>query len=162
MLTRLRPQLSYANVTATLALVIALGTGSAYAANTIRSGDIVDGQVKRADLAASAVNSAKLEDNSVSRRRRPWRRRAWDRSASARSSKAGATRSRWRCPARRRARRRWFAADGPVQSGIVMLASRVPADHQVTLNVCNHSGTTMDGDQRPPGPGDDSAESTVR
>jgi hypothetical protein len=65
MLTRLRPQFSYANVTATLALVIALGTGSAYAANTIRSGDIVDGQVKRADLAASAVNSAKLKDNSV-------------------------------------------------------------------------------------------------
>ena len=29
MLTRLRPQFSYANVTATLALVIALGTGSA-------------------------------------------------------------------------------------------------------------------------------------
>ncbi len=73
MLTRLRPQLSYANVTATLALVIALGTGSAYAANTIRSGDIVDGQVKRADLAASAVNSAKLTDNSVSGRRHPWR-----------------------------------------------------------------------------------------
>jgi hypothetical protein len=37
----------------------------------------------------------------------------------------------------------WFAADGPVQSGIVMLASRVPADGEFTLNVCNHSGTSL-------------------
>ena len=39
----------YANVTATMALIVALG-GTAYAANTIRSGDIANGQVKSADI----------------------------------------------------------------------------------------------------------------
>ena len=142
MLTRLRPQFSYANVTATLALVIALGTGSAYAANTIRSGDIVDGQVKRADLAASAVNSAKLKDNSVA-------------AADVRGADVHGTISlspvvEGRCnqvtlavSGAKAGETAWFAADGPVQSGIVMLASRVPADGEVTLNVCNHSGTSM-------------------
>jgi hypothetical protein len=58
-------RLSYANVCSTLALVLALGTGGAYAANTIRSGDIVDGEVKNADLGASAVTSTKINDGSV-------------------------------------------------------------------------------------------------
>ncbi|MGI8595226.1 MAG: hypothetical protein ACR2ML_12845 [Solirubrobacteraceae bacterium] len=40
-------------MTATLALFVALG-GTAYAANTVRSKDIVDGQVKKADLAKNA------------------------------------------------------------------------------------------------------------
>jgi hypothetical protein len=52
--------LTYANLTSTLALVVALGTGTAYAANTIRSVDIVDGQVKNPDLAADAVGSGKI------------------------------------------------------------------------------------------------------
>ncbi len=50
MLRRLARRLTYANVVATLALVAALGTGGAYAANTIRSSDIVDGEVKSADV----------------------------------------------------------------------------------------------------------------
>ena len=41
----------YANVTSTLALVVALGGTGAYAANTIGSKDIGNGQVKSADLA---------------------------------------------------------------------------------------------------------------
>jgi hypothetical protein len=56
---------TYANVTATLALLFAVGGGSAYAANTISSGDIVDGQVKTVDLGAGAVTNAKLADNAV-------------------------------------------------------------------------------------------------
>ena len=40
---RLRERLSYANVMSSIAVILALGTGGAYAANTIRSSDIVDG-----------------------------------------------------------------------------------------------------------------------
>jgi hypothetical protein len=54
----------YANTTATLALIVALG-GTAYAANTIRSSDIINGQVKRVDLANNAVTSAKVLDGSL-------------------------------------------------------------------------------------------------
>jgi hypothetical protein len=54
----------YANVTATMALVVALG-GSAYAANTIRSSDIKNGQVKRVDLANNAVTSGKVSNGTL-------------------------------------------------------------------------------------------------
>lgn len=54
----------YANVTATMALVVALG-GSAYAANTVRSSDIKNGEVKRVDLANSAVTSAKVRNGAL-------------------------------------------------------------------------------------------------
>jgi hypothetical protein len=60
---RFRP--TYANITATVALLFAVGGGSAYAANTISSGDIVDGQVKTVDLGAAAVTNGKLADNAV-------------------------------------------------------------------------------------------------
>jgi hypothetical protein len=60
-----RLRLTYANVTATLALLLAAGGGSAYAANTVSSADIVDGQVSTVDLAAGAVTNGKLADNSV-------------------------------------------------------------------------------------------------
>jgi len=65
MLAKLRRKLTYANVASTLALVLALSGGVAYAANTIYSTDIVDGQVKKADIGANAVNSAKVGDNSL-------------------------------------------------------------------------------------------------
>ena len=39
-----------------LSLFIVLAGGTAYAANTIRSADIVNGEVKTADLANAAVN----------------------------------------------------------------------------------------------------------
>jgi hypothetical protein len=142
MLTRLRPQFTYANVTATLALVIALGTGSAYAANTIRSGDIVDGQVKRVDLAASAVNSAKLADNSV---------KAADlRGADMTGAISVSGIANGRCTqvslavsGARQGETALFATDGAVQNGLVFVASRVPSRGTVTLNACNFSGTTM-------------------
>jgi len=65
MLVRLRRKLTYANVASTVALVLALSGGVAYAANTIYSTDIVDGQVRRPDIGASAVNSSKVGDNSL-------------------------------------------------------------------------------------------------
>jgi hypothetical protein len=63
------------NLVAYLALFVALGTGTAYAANQITSKDIArnavkakhikDGQVRGAELAASAVTGANLADGSV-------------------------------------------------------------------------------------------------
>jgi hypothetical protein len=65
MFAKLRSRLSYANVTATLALFLALGTGGAYAANTVFSTDIVDGQVKTVDLGDAAVTERKLDAGAV-------------------------------------------------------------------------------------------------
>lgn len=46
----MRPHLSYANVTATLALVVALATGGAYAADLIGSDEIRDNSIRSEDL----------------------------------------------------------------------------------------------------------------
>ena len=48
-----------------LALFIVLSSGTAYAAGSIFSADIVDGEVKTVDLAVAAVTSAKVLDNSL-------------------------------------------------------------------------------------------------
>src|SRR5262245_51202866 len=56
----IRSRLTYANVVATLALVIAVGGGAAYAANTVFSSDIVDGQVKIADVGQGAVATSEV------------------------------------------------------------------------------------------------------
>jgi hypothetical protein len=56
---------TYANVTSTIALVVALGGTSAYAAGKITSADIKDGTIKAADLADGAVTSAKIRDANV-------------------------------------------------------------------------------------------------
>jgi hypothetical protein len=62
---RLRLRLTYANVMSTLAVILVVGGGTAYAANTVFSGDIVDGQVKTADLGDAAVASTKLGGGAV-------------------------------------------------------------------------------------------------
>ncbi len=48
-----------------LALLIALGTGSAYAADTVFSTDIVDGEVTTADIHNNAVTTNKIRDGHV-------------------------------------------------------------------------------------------------
>ena len=48
-----------------LALFLVLAGGTAYAANTVLSTDIVDGQVKTPDLAGGAVTVAKIADGSI-------------------------------------------------------------------------------------------------
>ena len=61
---------SYANVAATLALVVALG-GTAIAAgglpgnNSVRSSDIANGQVKRPDVGRKAVGGSAIASNAV-------------------------------------------------------------------------------------------------
>jgi hypothetical protein len=65
MLRRTRRHVTFANVASGLALVIALSTGTAYAANTVFSTDIVDGEVKTVDIHGDAVSNAKLHDNAV-------------------------------------------------------------------------------------------------
>ena len=62
---RLRPRLTFANVCSFLALLLALGTGGAYAADTVFSTDIVDGEVKTADIDNNAVTTAKIRANGV-------------------------------------------------------------------------------------------------
>jgi hypothetical protein len=66
MLRELRRRLSYANVVSTLCLFLVVAGGTAYAANTVLSTDIVDGEVKTPDLANVAVTNAKVATNAVS------------------------------------------------------------------------------------------------
>ncbi len=61
----IRRHLTFANVCSFIALAVALTTGGAYAANTILSSDIVDGEVKTKDLGDQAVSGDKIEDNSI-------------------------------------------------------------------------------------------------
>ncbi len=65
MRSRLRRMFTFANVCSALALFVALSTGTAYAADTIFSTDIVDGQVMTQDLHAGAVTSAKIKDGTI-------------------------------------------------------------------------------------------------
>jgi hypothetical protein len=70
-----RRLLTYSNVASTLALVVALGGGSAYAAarigsagiidNSIQSRDLRDGDVRGRDLAAASVRGDKVRDGSL-------------------------------------------------------------------------------------------------
>ena len=66
----LRNRLTYANVVATLALVIAVAGGTAYAANTVFSSDIVNDQVYSADvrndtLSGGGLTAADLRNGAV-------------------------------------------------------------------------------------------------
>jgi hypothetical protein len=61
----LRSKLSYANVMATIAVFVAVGTGGAYAANTIGSADIIDGEVKAVDVGNNEIGSADVKDGTL-------------------------------------------------------------------------------------------------
>jgi hypothetical protein len=56
---------SYANVTATLALITALG-GTAYAAVTVTGADVQNGSLTGADLRNGSVSAADIRNNSIS------------------------------------------------------------------------------------------------
>ncbi len=61
-----RPRLSYANVTSTLALVLAVSGGTAYAAATIGSKNIKAHAVTNSKLASNAVTGTKVKAGSLS------------------------------------------------------------------------------------------------
>lgn len=60
-----RPRLTYANVVSTLALFLALGSGAAYAASKVQSGDIAPGAVHTSDVFKRAITSGKLAVGAV-------------------------------------------------------------------------------------------------
>ena len=62
---RIRHSLSYANVMATLAFLIAVAGGTAYAANTIGSSDIINGQVNSPDIGNNQVQSVDVRDDTL-------------------------------------------------------------------------------------------------
>jgi hypothetical protein len=69
MLQRIKGNLSYANVMATIAVFLALGGGALAVGlpghNTVRSDDIVNGQVRSGDIANNRVRAGDLAVNSV-------------------------------------------------------------------------------------------------
>jgi hypothetical protein len=67
MLTNLRSRLTYANVMATIAAFLALGGGGIAVAShlTVRSSDIVNGQVKKPDVGEEQVGSSEVLNNAL-------------------------------------------------------------------------------------------------
>jgi hypothetical protein len=62
---KFRSRLTYANVMSTIGVFLALGGGAAYAADTVFSIDIVDGEVKNPDYAADSIAGGKVVNNSL-------------------------------------------------------------------------------------------------
>jgi hypothetical protein len=65
MFAALRRRLSFANVVSLIALFVALGTGGAYAANTIGSDDIIDESILSQDLKNQEVRAADIHNGGV-------------------------------------------------------------------------------------------------
>jgi hypothetical protein len=64
MLSSLRKRLSYANVTATAALFIALG-GTSYAVINVDSGDVVDNSLRSKDVRNNSLRSRDIRDHTL-------------------------------------------------------------------------------------------------
>ena len=64
MRSSLKPRSIY-DVFAVIGCLAALTTGTAYAADTVFSTDIVDGEVKNADIGGNQVTSAKIDPGSA-------------------------------------------------------------------------------------------------
>jgi hypothetical protein len=62
---RARPRLTYANITSTLALFIALGTGTAYAAATIGSAQVINESLTGADIKNGSLTGYDIADNRI-------------------------------------------------------------------------------------------------
>jgi len=65
MLRRFRPRITYANVVSTIALGLAIGGGTAYAATKIGSGNIRYHAVTASKIANNAVTTSKVNDNAL-------------------------------------------------------------------------------------------------
>jgi hypothetical protein len=116
-ISALRRRLSYANVTATLALFIALG-GSSYAALTIRGRDVVDGSLTYRDLKRDTLGGGRIKESSLGEVRRA-------RNAQ-RLNGVTAARLFLRCP----------GATVPVSDICVETAARGPAPYGTAAVVC--------------------------
>jgi uncharacterized protein YjbI with pentapeptide repeats len=112
---------SPALVVACIALAVALGP-AAYAADTIFSTDIVDGEVKAADLSDNAVSSAKVVDESLTTADL----KGADLNGSTIDLAAGAV-PKGRCRT-------------SVPTGMLFYGERAPADNRVLLKICNLTG----------------------
>jgi hypothetical protein len=67
-LAKLRARMTYANVISTIALFLALGTGTAFAvaaANSVVSSSIKDGEVKNADIGGNQVTGNKVNESTL-------------------------------------------------------------------------------------------------
>jgi hypothetical protein len=144
---------SPAFVIACIALFVAMGTSTAYAANTIFSTDIVDGEVKTADLGDLSVTTQKLAFNSIGTGR------IIDNTLTSADLKgadikggislgAGSV-ANGRCKdfaigvgGAKAGEAVVLSLRGPVPSGMLLVGSRVPADGQATMTVCNMTGGT--------------------
>ncbi len=146
---------AFANVCSLLALLVAVGTGTAYAASSVGSADIINrsirsidiknGQLKSRDLAAGAVTGAGVLDGSLTVADLAGadvdgggisvpagyvpngRCRQLD------ASVGGATAGEAAI----------FNVQSPLQDGVVLYGQRVPSDGHVMFDVCNFSGTTQ-------------------
>jgi hypothetical protein len=65
MFARLRSRMTYANVASTLALLFAMGTGGAYAANTIGSSDVIDESLLAEDIKNGEVKTGEIKDGTI-------------------------------------------------------------------------------------------------
>jgi hypothetical protein len=65
MLTRLRARLNYANVVATLALFIALGTGSSYAISKISGSQIRNSSIAGKKLKRNTIGGGRIKESSL-------------------------------------------------------------------------------------------------
>jgi hypothetical protein len=139
--SRIRLRFTYANVVSTVALVAALGTGTAYAANTIGSVDIIDGAVAHVDLAGDAVAGDRVVDHSLT---------LVDLSGADVQTTVGLPRLKpGRCVTSTigvtGARPGQFAALSPLtalRKGVVLSAEAVRADDQMEVGVCNLGNRT--------------------
>jgi hypothetical protein len=172
MARRMRRRLTFANVCSFLALTVALGTGGAYAANTIGSDDIIDesiqsqdikdgavrypdialnsitsgklvnGQVTASDVGANAIDSSKVLNDSLT-------------TADLKGVAVNGAASVSGIPNGRCAQVT-FSVSGTqvgetplvstraaIQNGIVFYAQRVSNPGQIEVNVCNFSGGAM-------------------
>jgi hypothetical protein len=66
MLRKLRARMTYANVVSTIALGLAIGGGTAYAATKIGTGNIRYHAVTASKLATNSVTASKIKNNAVS------------------------------------------------------------------------------------------------
>jgi len=62
---RVRDHLTYANVASTIALMIAVAGGTAYAANTIGSEDVIDDSLLSQDIKNDAIGSVDLKNKAA-------------------------------------------------------------------------------------------------